>query len=84
MSEFITDWLASPVGGVGVGTEEERNVVVLRCILQRKYDLRTPEPIHQTADTHYVYYNNSYVQSGMFVRTPTYGWTYKLAALCGA
>ena len=57
MSEFITDWLASPVGGVGVGTEEERNVVVLRCILQRKYDLRTPEPIHRTADTHYVYYN---------------------------
>ena len=56
MSEFITDGLASPVGGVGVGTEEERNVVVLRCILQRKYDLRTPEPIHQTADTHYVYY----------------------------
>ena len=54
MSVFITDWLASPVGGVGVGTEEERNVVVLRCILQRKYDLRTPEPIHQTADTHYV------------------------------
>lgn len=52
--EWVYDWLASPVGGVGVGTEEERDVVVLSCILQRKYNLSAPESIHQTAASHYV------------------------------